>query len=273
MRLVFTVPCGYVWGAMVFGWFKKRRRRRLTAEPFPESWRGTIAFHWAQWFWLTKAQRQQLEAIVQVLVAEKSWEGCGGLAMNDEIKVTIAAQAGLLLLGIAHDYYRNVKSILVYPDSYVLPQHERVRDGVVTTEDQVPVHGTAHLRGPVIVSWRRVQEGARNSHDGYNLVFHEFAHKLDMLDGVVDGTPPLPQRELYDEWVEVMSEEYDVLRLQIERGRRTFLRPYAETDVAEFFAVATEMFFEKPEKFIRAHRRLYEVLSSFYGQDPARRPR
>ncbi len=255
---------------MIFSWFKNRRRKTITRDPFPPSWTAVLDRNVEHWALLPVAERQQLERIVQVLVAEKHWEGCGGLEMTDEIKVTVSAQAGLLLLGLDHDYFRNVLSVLVYPAGYVLPRTHLDGDSLVTQEERVPVLGTAHQRGPVVLSWRSARQGGRDGRDGRNLVFHEFAHKLDMLDGLVDGTPPMGDTQL-EQWVAVMTKAYDRLRRRTQEGRPTLLDPYGATDVAEFFAVATELFFEKPVQLQDRHPRLYAVLRDFYRQDTAAR--
>ena len=203
-----------------------------------------------------------------MLVDEKDWEGCGGLEMTDEIRVTIAAQACLLILNIEHEYYRRVTSILVYPAAYkTMPS--RGRDGVIR-EGQANL-GEAWLRGPVVLSWDDARRGALDPKDGHNLVFHEFAHKLDMLDGAADGTPPLADQETLRQWVQTMTREFAALRDAAERGRKTVLDTYGATNPAEFFAVATECFFEKARQLRQRHPSVYELLKDYYQQDPAER--
>ena len=203
-----------------------------------------------------------------MLVEEKDWEGCGGLEMTDEIRVTIAAQACLLILNIEHEYYRRVTSILVYPAAYkTMPS--RGRDGVIR-EGQANL-GEAWLRGPVVLSWDDARRGALDPKDGHNLVFHEFAHKLDMLDGAADGTPPLADQETLRQWVQTMTREFAALRDAAERGRKTVLDAYGATNPAEFFAVATECFFEKARQLRQRHPSVYELLKDYYQQDPAER--
>ena len=203
-----------------------------------------------------------------MLVEEKDWEGCGGLEMTDEIRVTIAAQACLLILNIEHEYYRRVTSILVYPAAYkTMPS--RGRDGVIR-EGQANL-GEAWLRGPVVLSWDDARRGALDPKDGHNLVFHEFAHKLDMLDGAADGTPPLADQETLRQWFQTMTREFAALRDAAERGRKTVLDTYGATNPAEFFAVATECFFEKARQLRQRHPSVYELLKDYYQQDPAER--
>ncbi|MDA8083814.1 MAG: zinc-dependent peptidase [Nitrospiraceae bacterium] len=222
---------------------------------------------------LDDADRSELKAIMQVFLEEKQWEGCGGLDLTDEIRVTIAAQACLLQLGLPHDYYRNVQSILVYPSTVVPPEH---RPGIFEHVDgpvavPVPILGQAFAQGPVILVWDAVLHGARHPEQGHNVVYHEFAHKLDMLDGVADGTPLLADRDQFAEWVAVCSFEFLRLRRLAEEGHKTFLDAYGATNEAEFFAVATEEFFDRPIDLRKQVPDLYRVLSAFYRQDPAGR--
>lgn len=212
--------------------------------------------------------RRRIEDDLRVLVEEKEWEGCGGLEMTDEIRVTIAAQACLLILNIEHDYFNRVTSILVYPAAYkTMPS--RGPDGVVR-EGQTNL-GEAWLRGPVVLSWDDARHGALDPKDGHNLVFHEFAHKLDMLDGAADGTPPLTDQTQLRAWIQTMTREFLALRDDAESGRRTVLDTYGATNPAEFFAVATECFFEKAQQLRRRHLPVYELLKDYYQQDPAER--
>ena len=245
---------------MIFQWLKRRRRRALFAEPLPADWPVWLRKNVAAWRYLSDRERAALLDIIRVLIAEKDWEGCAGLVMTDEIKVTIAAQAGLLLLGLKHDYYPNVHTILVYPSGYRLP-HSDGRPGEPVHR---PVLGHASMGGPVVLSWRSAKSGGVDATDGRNLVFHEFAHKLDMLDGTVDGTPPLLRRQRR-QWFTVMTREFEVLQ---KRHRKKVIDLYGATNVAEFFAVIVESFFEQPERLRRFHEELYAVLMDVFGQDP-----
>ena len=185
--------------------------------------------------------------------------------------VTIATQAALLIVGLTVDEYREVSAIVVHPTetrshgTYAGPARGTVIDG------DFPILGEAHgNRGPVLIAWDEAHASARHPGRGYNVVFHEFAHKLDMLDHMVDGTPPLGRRGDIDRWVEVCTEAYESLREGIDRPP---LRPYGATNPAEFFAVATEAFFDVPLALHEHEPDLYEVLRDFYRQDPAQRLR
>jgi len=256
---------------MLFDWLMRpirhARRQNLLAEPFPAEW-STFVERLPFYRALDERGQQRIRDDLRVLVAEKNWEGCGGLELTDEIRVSIAAQASLLLLNIEHEYFRDVASILVYPAAYkTMPS--RGADGMVR-EGQANL-GEAWQGGPVVLSWDDAKKGALDPRDGHNLVFHEFAHKLDMLDGSADGTPPIQDKELFQRWIRTMTDEFAALRDAAEHGRATVLDTYGATNPAEFFAVATECFFEKSGQMQRKHPALYDVLRAYYHQDPASR--
>ncbi len=257
----------------MFTWLRNRRRRKILESPFPDSWRKIIESRFSHFAGLNDDERHRLEQMVQVFVAEKGFEGLGGLALKDEVRLLIASQACLLILELSHDLYRKVDSILVYPSTIVRPEGlfgTHGAHGEVHDEGQ-PLLGEAHLGGPVILAWDAVRHGAVHPNDGLNVVFHEFAHKLDMLDGAADGVPPLGDNAQYKSWQEVCRREYEFLVRRTDRGLRSFLDEYGATHPAEFFAVATEYFFEKSKKMKQRRPLLYEVLQGFYRQDPAER--
>jgi len=255
------------------GWLRNRRRRKLLEAPFPRAWEEILARNVAHAARLGPDEARRLREFIQVFVAEKSFEGCGGLEMSDEIRVTIAAQAGLLVLGLPHEHFANVRSILVYPSTVVTPDRPlgvfEIPSG--PRASGIPILGEAQAQGPVILVWDAVQRGARHPEQGHDVVYHEFAHKLDMLDGAADGTPPLADREAMRRWVAVCEPAFLELRERASRGERTFLDHYGATSEAEFFAVATEFFFDRPQAMERHEPDLYGVLRDFYRQDPARR--
>jgi MtfA peptidase len=253
----------------VFGFFKRRRRERLRAAPFPDAWLEIIETNVPFYRHLPDADRRELQGLVQVFLAEKQFEGCGGLELTDEIKVTIAAQACRLLLHRETDIYPRLITILVYPSAYIAKSVEPIGGPVVLEGEQVRL-GEAWKGGVVVVSWDEVRATALGSSSGRNLVLHEFAHLLDMEDGTADGTPILESRSRYRAWAQVLGEEYDRLRRHSALGRYTALDDYGATNPAEFFAVATECFFEKPGVLLKRHPELYDELKSFYRQDPAR---
>ena len=254
----------------MFRWFADRRREKLTRAPFPGEWERVLGRNVHSWSRLDEEERKRLRGMIQVFVAEKNWEGAGGLEITDEIRVTIAAHACLLLLGFPHDYYPNVQSIIVYPTAVVPPPRtpgffETVLEPV---EPEEPLDGEAFDQGPVIIAWDAVSRSVRGPGSGENVIYHEFAHKLDALDGDADGTPPLRDRGAYRDWANIFSREYLRLKKDVERGRRSFLDDYAAADEGEFFAVATERFFDSPESLLKRAPELYRVLRQYYGRDP-----
>jgi Mlc titration factor MtfA (ptsG expression regulator) len=255
---------------MILSWLRRRRRARILARPFPAAWLNYLDQNVPHYRHLSTAEQAKLRGDIQIFVAEKYWEGCAGLQMTDEIQVTIAAQACLLVLAMEHNYFDRVQSILVYPYGYQAPTPELTAAGVIVEEHSARL-GEAHYRGPVVLSWADVVRDARHPRTGKNLVFHEFAHQLDMLDGVIDGTPPLKSRELARRWKEIMTEEYEQLRTASATGQATLLDDYGAVNEGEFFAVATECFFDLPVELVRRHPRLYDLLRDYYRQDPAAR--
>jgi MtfA peptidase len=259
---------------VVFNWLEQRRRKRVLATPFPEEWLTILGRNMVHFGYLDADEKQRLTELVQLFVAEKDWEGCGGLSLTDEIRVTIAGQACLLVLNLDHVLYANVETILVYP-SAVVPK--RVDDSIFAApgivQDVMPLIGEAHRRGPVILTWDAVRRGGIHPERGHNVVYHEFAHKLDMLDGATDGVPPLADRAAYERWTRILKQEYQQLRELSDSGREGLLDPYGSIDEAEFFAVATEAFFDAPLALLDRHAALFEVLRAFYRQDPALRER
>jgi Mlc titration factor MtfA (ptsG expression regulator) len=252
---------------MVFGWTRARRRRRLAATPFPPAWQRLLDAMPA-YRALSEPERDRLRAIARVLVDEKEYVGAGGLEMTDTIRVTIAAQAARLLLGLEHDHFRDLRTIVVYPTAF------RGRDvgplGIVS--EGVARGGEAWYRGPVVLSWDATSTAAFET-EPPNVVLHELAHRLDMLDGRIDGTPPLRTRAAYGPWRDVMTASYERLREDEESGRATLLDGYGANDPSEFFAVATECFFGAGAELARRDAALYALLADYYGQDPARRSR
>ena len=253
---------------MLFRWLRERRRQSLLAEPFPAPWLGILQARVALYPHLDNSEQARLRDLLRILIAEKSWEGCKGLELSDDVRVTIAAEASILLLGLRDAYFDNVQTILVYPEPFrALEQRPVVAD--VALQGESERLGEAHLRGPVILSWTDVQEDAAQPGFGQNLVFHEFAHQLDMQNGEVDGVPILP-RPLRKRWQSVMAKEFAQLRKATDRQRRPFLDPYGATDEAEFFAVVTEAFFDEPLELRKRHPDLYQLLRDYYRVEPAK---
>lgn len=256
---------------MLLQWLKSRRRRQISAEPFPEQWDRWIRQGVAHDAWLDGPQRTRLRRLTRIFVAEKNWEGCRGLALTEEMQVIIAAQACLMVVGLPEDeHFDHVLSILVFPGSYLGKDAEPTRGGGVIEGLEARL-GETIWRGPVVLSWPHAKAGGQLRFPGNNLVFHEFAHQLDMLNGrVADGTPVLTSRELVEQWPVVMEAELRRLQEDCRSHRPHLLDCYGATDRAEFFAVATEHFFERGDDMERRHPDLYALLKGYYQLDPAR---
>jgi Mlc titration factor MtfA (ptsG expression regulator) len=261
----------------MFGYFKRRRRAKVAARPFPPQWQAVLD-RLPMYTRLPDADRHELRTLVSIFLSEKRFEGCAGLEITDEIRVTIAAQACVLLLRRQTDIYPKLTSILVYPATYVAT-FKRPGPGGIVTEGAMPHAGeswnglySAASGGPIVLSWRDVRRGAACASDGNNVVFHEFAHQLDSEDGEVNGAPVLDDRSHYIAWARVLGEKFTSLHQDLAKGDPAWINPYAATNPAEFFAVLTEFFFERPRTLLARHPLLYAQLASFYKQDPAQWP-
>ena len=254
----------------MFNWLREHQRNKLREEPFPQEWLDALAENFPVYARLTPEEQDKLRGDVRVFLHEKSWEGCGGMELTDTMRVLISAQAMLLLLHREHDYYPNVESILVYPTGYRAADKARDPSGVVNAGGTDRL-GEAWSNGPVVLSGFDAILGGSNPNDGSNVVYHELAHKLDMSDGEMNGVPLLENDAEVEEWAEVMSAEYEALVAAAEHGHHTLLNTYGATNAAEFFAVATECFFEKSVQMQHTHPKLYHALQGYYHQDPAAR--
>lgn len=252
---------------MVFG-LTRRRRNRLRAQPVPPEWRAIVERNVAVFRRLTPEDQRELLGHMQVLLAEKHFEGCGGLELTDEIRVTIAAQASLLLLHRETDYYPQLVSILVYPSEYRAHESAPIGGGVWQEGEHDRLGETAQNLGAVVLAWDSVRHGGLDATDGRNVVLHEFAHQLDFEDHNTDGTPALDSRGEYADWTRVMTAEFNALRAAEDAGEATLLDQYGATNPAEFFAVVTVAFFERPRALRERHPALFEELQRFFHQDP-----
>ncbi len=245
-----------------------RRRHRLRSQPFPESWLNVLQRNVPYCGRLSPPEQEELRGDIQVFITEKNFEGCAGLEMTEEIKVTIAAYACILLLHRDHDYYPRLKSILVYPDAYASKVVRRVQGNIFTEGHELRA-GESWQTGAVVVSWNHVLHRPADPQEGRNAVLHEFAHQLDQENGSANGAPVLPKTSMYAAWARILGREYQALSAAAEADRPTLLDKYGATNPAEFFAVVTEYFFEQPHQLKTQHPELYEELKVYYRQDPA----
>lgn len=244
----------------MFGFLRRRRRARLFQSPFPADWMEILERNVGLYRRLPAASQAELRGHIQVLLAEKHFEAVGGLKLTDEIRVTIAAHAAALLLGRPARYYPGLYSIIVYPSSYRAPVTEHHEGGIVSESEEERL-GESWTEGAIVIAWDAATHGATTPGDGDNVILHEFAHQLDQEDGEADGVPRLESRSDYVAWARALRPEFVRLR---DRPETSALDEYGATDAAEFFAVATEAYFERPEDLREFHPELYEELRRFY---------
>ncbi|MBS0444325.1 MAG: zinc-dependent peptidase [Proteobacteria bacterium] len=248
-------------------WWVERRRARLRARPFPAEWREILRRRVPYVRGLPADLQLQLKQHILVFLAEKPIIGCGGLVVTDEMRVTIAAQACLLLLNRSGGYYPKLRRILLYPAAFVVDRPHTDGSGVLH-EARRALSGESWSQGQVLLSWEDTRDGADVPDDGRNVVIHEFAHQLDQQEGAANGAPGLPSRQRRAAWARVMSAEYARLRDRMARGLPGLIDPYGATDPAEFFAVVSELFFEQPQRLAAEHPSLYNELGRFYRVNP-----
>ncbi len=252
----------------MFGVIRRWRRKRLMRGEFPREWERILHANCGFYTRLTDADRDELRRKMLVFLHEKHFEGCRGLAMTDEIRVTVAAHACLLLLRRETDFYPYLVTILVYPSTFVVEITEVDEHGF-EWRDTLENAGESWDRGNVIVAWDVAKHGALDPRDGLNVLLHEFAHQLDAEDGHTEGAPMMNSRADRQAWARVMQAEYNRLIEDVEADREALLDDYGTTNPAEFFAVCVETFFEKPHQMRTAHPDLYAQLRKYFNQDPA----
>lgn len=253
------------------GLAQSRRRAELLATSMPGDWRRFLIANVPLFERLPDELKEQVEGHVQVLLDEVVFEGHNGLEMTDEIRVTIAGQAGFLLLNQKGFFPDTLRSVIVYPGAY---SARTVQPGVggLHTESEQTVLGQSWDVGVVVLAWDNTRHSAANPNDGHNLVLHEFAHQLDQASGAADGTPVLRRRDRYAEWRRAMSKTYRDFLEDTDQGHKTVMDDYGATNPAEFFAVATETFFEKSRQLKKRRPELYDELCEYYRTDPLKWP-
>ena len=243
-----------------------RRRFARDTPTFDPDWRLVLVRDFEHWRMLEPAELERMESLVATFFHRTRWEAANGFDLTEDLRVLISAQASMLLLGLEIDEYPQLTSVIVHPSTVRLHGDHAAGGGLRASGTQT-LAGQAHYQGPVVLSWAAARRGARFPASGQNVVYHEFAHQLDMLDGITDGTPPLGDDAARERWVEVCTAAYDSVRAQ----GSPVLRSYAGTNPAEFFAVATEVFFNRPLEVREHELALYAELQGFYHQDPAAR--
>lgn len=265
--IIFLIVGLIITGILVNPVLVKRRRNRLQQRPFLPLWNAIVENNLPIYRFLSPAERKRLQGHIQVFLAEKQFIGCAGLAVTEEMKVIIAAVACLLLLNERETYFPKLRSILVYPSTYLVNETAYTGNYIVE-ERRVARLGESWTNDQLILSWEQVKRDTYNWRDGHNVVLHEFAHQLDQEDGKAEGVPILHRDSDYDLWAKVMTKEYQQLCNDIQQGVKTVMDSYGATNPAEFFAVATETFFEKPHQLLKKHSALYDQLQRYYQLDP-----
>ncbi|MBH8555586.1 zinc-dependent peptidase [Nostocaceae cyanobacterium CENA357] len=265
--IIFLIMGLIIIGILISPFLIKQRRSRVKNRPFPPLWSAIIENNFPLSLRLSPIERRRLQGHIQVFVAEKQFIGCGGLQVTEEMRLTVAAIACLLLLNERGEYFPKLRSVLIYPSTYFV--NETVATGnYIIEERRVARLGESWINDQVILSWEQVQQDTGNWKDGHNVILHEFAHQLDQEDGKAEGVPILQRNSDYAMWARVMTEEYQQLCNDVQKGIKTVMNSYGATNPAEFFAVATETFFEKPHQLLKQHPSLYELLQGYYQLDP-----
>jgi Mlc titration factor MtfA (ptsG expression regulator) len=252
---------------MFLSWLRTRRRRKLLAEPFPEWWMAFLDRNVGHYHHLSPDEQARLRDITRVLIAEKNWLGRGGLFVSEEMKVTIAAQAALLLLGADHKYFARVRDVVVFPSDFRTPVADD--DWEDDWLSETPLAGQAVNRGPVLLAWDQALSEGRDPDAGYNVVVHEFAHQLDYLDGLSGGVPSLNDSGLEARWRYVMATAFEDHRRAVrQKDPNAFFTAHAADNEAEFFADITEAFYCCPRDLQEFHREMYQLLVAYFAVDP-----
>jgi Mlc titration factor MtfA (ptsG expression regulator) len=263
-----AIVCAALALAVLLAWFVPRwRLHRVLARPLTDVQLGVIERNVAQYRGMPRDLRTQLQRLVKQFLHQKTFVGCAGLEVTEEMRVTIAAQACLLLLNRPTRVYPGLHAVLVYPGAFLVPRRQQDEAGVVT-ETRQDLLGESWGDGRVVLSWEHVRRAGLPPEGTHNVVLHEFAHQLDSESGSNNGAPFLGSPERYRSWSETLSRDFDLLRRDAYWGQRDVLDPYGATNPAEFFAVATESFFEQPHELAARHPDLYAEFEAYYRVDP-----
>lgn len=255
---------------MILRWLRDRRRKKVTSMPPPVGLLQTLEKELPLFSSLSTDDKKELINHTKILLNEKHFVGAHDLTVTDRMKFLICAQAAILLLHRQTDYFPNVSNIVLYESSFASMVDEGIGGDVYIQKYQSRVGESNYRTGTVVLSWTSTFEGAQNPSDGHNVVLHEFAHQLDSETGSTNGAPLLSSNTAYRVWAKEMTKDFYELQHDIKKHQKSFIDQYGATNPAEFFAVLTEAFFEKPKGLKRHHPELYTVLSNFYKQDPVK---
>ncbi|SNT70785.1 zinc-dependent peptidase [Psychrobacter sp. LV10R520-6] len=248
-------------------YWREHQRDKIRRQPFKKEWRKIIRQRMPYFRQMPADLQLQLKQHIQVFLAEKTFIGCNGVKITDEIRITIAAQACLLLLNRKTDYYPKLQTILIYPSAFIKKSQSMNVDGVLHQQKSA-LAGESWDFGKVVLSWQDTLDGAQIPDDGRNVVIHEFAHQLDQENGKANGAPILAKGQSYQCWSEAFSAQFEHLKMQALKGTPSLFDYYGATNPAEFFAVASEVFFEQSKQFHHEHPKLYQQIKQYYQVDP-----
>ncbi|MFM8891427.1 MAG: zinc-dependent peptidase [Planctomycetia bacterium] len=254
----------------MFGWLRSRRRRAIQARPWPAAWSDVLSRNVRQVEWLSEDERRRLESWAAVFLEEKRFEGCRGMRIDDEVRVSIAGQAGLVVLGMPGEFLDRLRSVLVYPGDYLVPRSTPLAGGG-ELEWREPRLGETRDGGSMVLSWPRVVEGGRLRDGPRSVVIHECAHVIDLLDGEIDAVPPLATPAARRDWMARIAGCRERFETALDEGRFVAFDDDAAEGAGEFFAVASECFFQDPHRLERYDRELYRLMAEAWRQDPVTR--
>ena len=247
--------------------FKQRHRNQIAAHDFPVEWERSLINYWPLYQRIPPDLKKQLQQRIQLFMAEKTFEGCQGFEVSEYHKVFIAAQACLLIINKPFEFFDSLEAVLVYPTAFIIQRNQALGSGIYSEDRQI-LSGESWQTGKVIVSWDDTIEGMVDSHDGKNVVIHEFAHLLDHETGSSNGAPYLNRNQSYEVWSQVLSAAYERLQHKLQNRQGSFINYYGASSPAEFFAVISEIFFEQPELLKKHEPALYLQLGEYYDVDP-----
>ena len=269
MAILLTITFAFAITGYLFSkpYVRTLKRNSIKQKPFTKAWRKIIQRRMPYFNQMPVDLQLQLKQHIQIFISEKKFIGCNGINITDEIKVTIAAQACLLLLNKNTNYYPKLRTILVYPSAFVKKQQQLNVDGTQSIES-IALTGESWGFGRIVLSWQDSLAGAEQPNDGHNLVIHEFAHQLDQENGVANGAPILGKDQDYKTWSDVFNRQFSLLQQQVSLGQASLFDKYGATNPAEFFAVASEVFFEKAKQLSIQYPLFYRQMSAYYRVDP-----
>ncbi|MBL0712033.1 MAG: zinc-dependent peptidase [Colwellia sp.] len=248
-------------------YWREYQRNKIRNQPFKKEWCQILQQRMPYFRKMPADLQSQLKQHIQVFLAEKSFIGCNGIEITDDIRITVSAQACLLLLNRKTDYYPKLQTILVYPRAFIKEQQSMTSAGVLKVQ-KMALAGESWDFGKVVLSWQDTVDGAKIPDDGHNVVIHEFAHQLDQENGKANGAPILDKGQSYQCWSDVFSKQFQHLKKQAQTGEPSLFDYYGATEPAEFFAVVSEVFFEQAQQFFHKYPMLYQQLTKYYQVDP-----